>query len=58
MKKEPMWRLTADKGKVLTDGKDIFPCIDVAPNKDPDIFYEIDDPDYNPQEEQQENEEG
>lgn len=58
MKKEPMWRLTADKGKVLTDGTDIFPCIDVAPNDDPDRYTEIDNPDYNPQEEEQENEEG
>ena len=56
MKKEPMWRLTADNGKVLTDGNGTFSCVDVAPNKDPNIYEEIDDPNYIPQEEVMENE--
>lgn len=51
MKKEPMWRLTADEGKLITDGGDrTGKVIDVAPNVDPDTFYEIDDPDAEHQE--------
>lgn len=53
MTKEPMWRLKAAKGKLVTDGGErTGPAIDVAPNVDPDIFYEIYDPDYEPQEEE------
>ena len=44
MKKEPMWRLTADEGKVITNGTITGTVIDVAPNKDPDEFYEINKP--------------
>lgn len=44
MKKEPMWRLTADEGKVLTNGTITGTVIDVAPNLNPDDFYEIDKP--------------
>ena len=43
MKKEPMWRLTADEGKVITNGTITGTVIDVAPNKDPDEFYEIEE---------------
>lgn len=58
MIKEPMWRLKADMGKLITDGGErTGPVIDCAPNVNPDIFYEIDDPDYKP-EEQLEKEEG
>lgn len=41
MKKEPMWRLKADEGYILTDGIDIFPAIDIAPDDDPDRITEI-----------------
>ena len=59
MTKEPMWRLKADEGKLVTDGKDrTGKVIDCAPNVDPDIFYEIDDPDAEQPEEQPEEEEG
>lgn len=55
MIKEPMWRLKADEGKLVTDGGiRTGKVIDCAPNVDPDIFYEID----NPNAEQQEEEEG
>lgn len=48
MQKLVMYRLIADEGKILTDGKNIkAQVIDVAPNRDPDEFYEIDDTDYN-----------
>lgn len=43
MKKEPMWRLTADEGKVITNGTITGTVIDVAPNKGPDEFYEIEE---------------
>lgn len=41
MKKDPMWRLKADEGYILTDGTDLFPAIDIAPNDDPDRITEI-----------------
>ena len=45
-------RLTADEGKLVTNGELTGKCIDVAPwILDPDDFYEIDDPDYEPPEE-------
>lgn len=45
MTKEPMWRLKAAEGKLVTDGKNrTGKVIDCAPNVDPDIFYEIDEP--------------
>ena len=46
MQKLVMYRLIADEGKLITNGKDITAqVIDVAPNRNPDEFYEIDDPD-------------
>ena len=44
MKKEPMWRLTADEGKIITNGTISGTVIDVAPNLNPDDFYEVDEP--------------
>jgi hypothetical protein len=44
MKKDQMWRLTADEGKILTDGKGMFYCVHVSPEDDPDRYTEIDDP--------------
>lgn len=41
MIKEPMWRLKSEPGYILTDGTDVFPCIDIAPNDDPDRITEI-----------------
>lgn len=38
-----MWRLTADEGKLITNGTITGTVIDVAPNKDPDEFYEVDE---------------
>jgi len=44
-------RLTADEGKLVTNGELTGKCIDVATwILDPDDFYEIDDPDYEPPE--------
>lgn len=43
MKKDPMWRLTADEGKLVTNGTIKGKVIDVAPNLNPDDFYEIDE---------------
>lgn len=43
MKKLPMFRLVADEGKLITDGTVTGCVIDVAPDRDPDVFYEIDD---------------
>lgn len=37
-----MYRLVADKGKMLTDGKAVTPCIDT---ETPYLWDEIDDPD-------------
>lgn len=56
MKKDRMWRLKADEGKILTDGEGTFYCVHVAPEDDPDRYTEIDDPDYEPQEEVNEDE--
>lgn len=56
MKKDQMWRLKADEGKILTDGEGTFYCVHVAPEDDPDRYTEIDDPNYIPQEEVMENE--
>ena len=47
MKKEPMWRLTADEGKLITNGTISGIVIDVAPNLNPDDFYEIDESENN-----------
>lgn len=45
-------RLTADEGKLVTNGELTGKCIDVATwIHNPEDFYEIDDPDYEPQEE-------
>lgn len=45
-------RLTADEGKLVTNGELTGNCIDVATwILDPADFYEIDDPDYEPPEE-------
>lgn len=44
MKKEPMHRLTADEGKLITNGKFTGLVIDVSPNDNPDNYYEIDAP--------------
>lgn len=45
-------RLTADEGKLVTNGDLTGKCIDVATwMLDPADFYEIDDPDYEPPEE-------
>lgn len=42
-------RLTADEGKLVTNGEMTGKCIDVATwILDPYSFYEIDDPDYEP----------
>ena len=47
---DPMWRVKAGVGKLVTDGGDrTGTVIDVAPNGDPYVFYEIDDPDYEPE---------
>lgn len=50
MIKEPMWRLKADEGYILTDGTDLFPAIDIAPNDDPDRIMEIEIGDDNNEE--------
>lgn len=47
MTKEPMWRLRADEGKLITNGTISGTVIDVAPNKNPDEFYEVDEPQEN-----------
>lgn len=45
-------RLIADEGKLVTNGELTGKCIDVATwIHNPEDFYEIDDPDYEPQEE-------
>lgn len=44
MTKEPMWRLRADEGKLITNGTISGIVIDVAPNLNPDDFYEVDEP--------------
>lgn len=50
MQKLPMYRLIADEGKLVTNGEITGSVIDVAPNIDPDTFYEIDEPDAKHQE--------
>lgn len=46
MQKLVMYRLIADEGKLITNGKDITAqVIDVAPNRNPDEFYEIEETD-------------
>jgi len=50
-------RLTADEGKLVTNGELTGKCIDVATwLLDPDDFYEIDDPDYTAEEENEDDE--
>ena len=57
MKIQDVKRLTADEGKLVTNGELTGKCIDVATwLLDPADFYEIDDPDYEPQEEVNEDE--
>lgn len=44
-------RLTADEGKLVTNGELTGKCIDVATwVHNPENFYEIDDPDYEAEE--------
>ena len=50
MQKLTMYRLIADEGKLVTNGELTGTVIDCAPNVNPDDFYEIDDPDYKPEE--------
>lgn len=52
MQKLVMYRLIADEGKLITNGEITGPVIDVAPNKDVNTFYEIDEP--QPEEQEQE----
>lgn len=56
MQKLTMYRLIADEGKLITDGTVTGKVVDVAPNRDPDDFYEIDEPEEE-NEEQNEGEE-
>ena len=57
MEMKDVKRLIADEGKLVTNGELTGKCIDVATwLLDPEDFYEIDDPDYEPQEEVIENE--
>lgn len=49
MQKLTMYRLIADEGKLVTNGEITGKVIDAAPNVDPFSFYEIDDPDYEPE---------
>lgn len=49
MQKLTMYRLIADEGKLITNGEITGKVIDAAPNVDPFSFYEIDDPDYEPE---------
>lgn len=56
MQKLTMYRLIADEGKLITDGTVTGKVIDVAPNRNPDDFYEIDEPEEE-NEEQNEGEE-
>ena len=44
MQKLAMYRLIADEGKLVTNGELTGCVIDVAPNVDPNTFYEIDAP--------------
>ena len=44
MEKLIMYRLIADEGKLVTNGELTGCVIDVAPNVDPNTFYEIDAP--------------
>lgn len=53
MQKLIMYRLVADEGKLVTNGELTGSVIDIAPGIDPDIFYEIDDPNYEAMEEVQ-----
>ena len=53
MEKLIMYRLVADEGKLVTNGELTGSVIDIAPGIDPDIFYEIDDPNYEAMEEVQ-----
>lgn len=55
MQKLAMWRLVADEGKLVTNGTLTGTVIDVAPGIDPDMFWEIDDPNYNQENEKSEN---
>lgn len=50
MQKLAMWRLVADKGKLVTNDILTGTVIDIAPGIDPDTFKEIDDPDYKEEE--------
>lgn len=50
MQKLTMYRLTADDGKLITNGKITGKVIDVAPNVDPFSFYEIDEQDVKEEE--------
>lgn len=51
MQKLIMYRLIADEGKLVTNGELTGSVIDVAPNVNPDDFYETDDPNYEAMEE-------
>lgn len=44
MQKLTMYRLIADEGKLITNGVVTGKVIDAAPERDPDEFYEIDEP--------------
>lgn len=44
MTKLTMYRLIADEGKLVTNGKFTGSVIDVAPSDDVDSYYEIDEP--------------
>ena len=46
-----MFRVIADEGKLLTDGTNTMPCIDTHT---PDIYSEVDDPEYEEPEEKDE----
>ncbi|MBR4266498.1 MAG: hypothetical protein IKQ46_10640 [Bacteroidales bacterium] len=54
MQKLTMYRLIADENKLITDGTVTGKVIDVAPNRNPDDFYEIDEPEEEPNREEEE----